>query len=105
MGEPQGLHLSNYVLAETYTLLGRRIGCAQAARDLDLIRASRLHVVHWVQEDLHREALELFRQAERRGPSFTDCTSFALMRRLGLTTAFTFDRDFADAGFQMVPRA
>ena len=32
--------------------------------------------------------------------SFTDCTSFALMRAMGVLEAFTFDRDdFATAGF------
>ena len=35
--------------------------------------------------------------------SLTDCTSMALMRRLGLEAAFTFDRDFRDCGFAMVP--
>jgi hypothetical protein len=34
----------------------------------------------------------------------TDCVSFALMRRHDLNRAFTFDRHFADAGFEVVPR-
>ena len=35
--------------------------------------------------------------------SFTDCTSFNIMRRLGITHAFTFDKHFKSAGFQMIP--
>jgi predicted nucleic acid-binding protein len=35
--------------------------------------------------------------------SLTDCASFELMHRLGIDTAFTFDRDFRDCGFRMVP--
>ncbi len=35
--------------------------------------------------------------------SFTDCTSFALMRRLGLTMALTLDTDFEREGFEVVP--
>jgi hypothetical protein len=31
--------------------------------------------------------------------SLTDAISFAVMRRLGITTAFSFDRDFIRFGF------
>jgi predicted nucleic acid-binding protein len=42
-----------------------------------------------------------------KGISFTDSISFAMMHRLGIRTAFTFDRHFRDAGFQIIatPRA
>ena len=36
--------------------------------------------------------------------SFTDCVSFAMMRRLGIGAAFAFDRHFRDAGFQMITK-
>lgn len=35
--------------------------------------------------------------------SFADCTSFAVMRRLGLTSAITLDSDFACEGFEAIP--
>jgi predicted nucleic acid-binding protein len=38
-----------------------------------------------------------------RDVSFTDCTSFVLMRTLGLQAAFTFDRHFKRAGFKTIP--
>lgn len=34
--------------------------------------------------------------------SFTDAISFAVMERLGISRAFTFDRDFAQYGFTIV---
>jgi hypothetical protein len=43
---------------------------------------------------------QIFVQYADRTFSFTDCTSFALMRTMELTEAFTFDRtDFRAAGF------
>jgi len=33
-----------------------------------------------------------------------DCISFEVMRGLGITTAFTFDRHFAEMGFEVLPQ-
>ncbi len=34
--------------------------------------------------------------------SYTDASSFAVMERLGIGTAFGFDRDFAQYGFRLI---
>jgi len=44
----------------------------------------------------------LARHADKR-LSLADCASFELIDRLGLTAAFSFDRDFRDCGYRMVP--
>jgi predicted nucleic acid-binding protein len=36
--------------------------------------------------------------------SFTDALSFAVMRRMRIERAFSFDRHFALAGFELWPR-
>jgi predicted nucleic acid-binding protein len=35
--------------------------------------------------------------------TLTDCLSFVILRRLGLTTALARDRHFAQEGFVLVP--
>jgi len=58
--------------------------------------------VVWVGADLHAAAVAAHLQALRRRSSLVDHVSFELMRRRGLRTALALDRDFADAGFELV---
>ena len=48
-------------------------------------------------------AWELFCNRTDQKYSFTDCTSFTLMHRLGLDTALALDTDFAAENFTVVP--
>jgi predicted nucleic acid-binding protein len=41
--------------------------------------------------------------ANRRQLSLVDCVSFEMMRRLGIKTAFTYDRHFSEQGFECLP--
>lgn len=41
-----------------------------------------------------RWAWEIFRQHQDKRFSFVDCTSFAIMKRIGMQIAFAFDEDF-----------
>ena len=49
------------------------------------------------------KARDLFFQYSDKDLSFTDCTSFAVMRDMRLTQALTTDRHFRQMGFQVVP--
>ena len=54
---------------------------------------------------LFREALALYRQRQDKEWGLTDCSSFVIMRRLGLTESLTFDHHFEQAGFVALLRA
>jgi predicted nucleic acid-binding protein len=45
--------------------------------------------------------VELLASRGKRGLSLVDCTSFVLMRRLGVETALAFDEDFRGEGFRV----
>ena len=91
----------NYVLVEAAALVHRRLGPA-ATRALleDLLLPVE---VIWVDRDLHRRAESALLAAARRRLSLVDWTSFEVMRRLGVRSAFAFDRDFAAEGFALIP--
>ncbi|HLF19451.1 MAG TPA: PIN domain-containing protein [Bacteroidota bacterium] len=91
---------TNFVLDEAYTLLRREAGHHIAVELGEEVRASQiLRVVH-IGRNLQEEAWELFKSRDSTlNWSFTDCTSFIVMRRLQIQEAITFDHDFEQAGF------
>lgn len=91
----------NYLLLEAGTLIQSRLGLA-AARLFHLEIAPVLQI-QWVDERIHRTAVAMALAAERRKLSVVDCVSFLIMRELGITRAFTFDRHFAEQDFELVP--
>ena len=95
----QRLATSNLVLDELFTLLGRRAGYGFAAERARRIYGSgRLDILRPTVDD-ELAALELFERYADQHASFTDCVSFALMKRHRLRRVFTFDRQFGLAGF------
>lgn len=95
---------SNFVLDETFTWLGRRASYPFAAqRARALLHSAALTILRPEAED-EEKAVDLFDKFADQQVSFTDCISFVLMRRNRLERAFTFDRHFKSAGFEVVPK-
>ncbi len=102
-GRRGSLTTSDYVLDETITLLRMRKGVGPALGFLDKVLASEsVHLV-WVDPAVFHEAAVLMKESGARKWSFTDCTSFAVMRQLGVKEAFAFDENFGEAGFNRLP--
>ena len=104
-GKVGRLITTDYVLDETLTLLRKRTGPEAARRFLDGLEASRSVQVVWVGQNHFNVAKAEFLDQGSRAWSFTDCTSFAVMRELGIACAFAFDGDFLEAGFEVRPRS
>jgi predicted nucleic acid-binding protein len=92
---------SNYVLLETTALLQHRFGI-EAVR---LFESDILPIIEiaWVDEIIHQQGMSTLLVANRRELSLVDCTSFELMRRMGVEAAFTFDPHFREQGFMVLP--
>ncbi len=98
---PAAFLTSNYVVLEATALVQNRLGIAAVS----LLHEEILPVIRqeWVDPPLHQRAVAALLAARRWDVSLVDYTSFELMRRSGLRTAFTFDRHFAEQGFEVVP--
>jgi len=88
---------TNFLVDETYTLMLARLGYRFAVRFLDELRASSLTIVRIEPRDEH-QAEQILRQFDDKRFSYTDATSFAVMERLGIEAAFTFDKNFTEYG-------
>jgi len=94
---------SDYVIDEALTLLRFRAGHREAVEFGKWVLQSPLVKVVRVDENIWRAAWEIFAKYADKAFSFTDCTSFAIMLRLGITNAFAFDHNFEQMGFILLP--
>lgn len=94
---------TDYVADETLTLLRLRLGlaCAEAWwRQVDSSSRVRWESISPPRTDKARDWFFRHRDKEY---SFTDCTSFVVMRELRLRDALTTDPHFTQAGFLRKP--
>jgi uncharacterized protein len=100
---------TNLVVAETHALALRRLGRSQAARLLNEIDDSATVgglIYVRVQSEDEARARQIIRQYDDKDFSLTDATSFAVVERLRIPYAFTFDRNFTQFGLDVLsPRS
>ena len=92
---------TNFILAETHALLLARAGRSTAGRVLGEIDRGATVVVRLSARD-ERRAREILSRYDDKDFSFTDATSFAVMERLRISVAFTFDLDFQQFGLAVL---
>lgn len=92
---------TNFILDETFTLIRTKCGYEDSIEFHDGL-SKNFEGLSIVRVELDDEILawEYFLNPWSK-LSFTDCTCFAVMKRLGLEYAATFDNHFAKAGFKV----
>jgi predicted nucleic acid-binding protein len=101
-GERRALVTTEWVLAETVTLLKARGAVDHALALGAALQDGRLGLL--VESTAERRARAWGRFERHRGlrVGWVDCASFAVMDELGLRTFFGFDDDFVRAGFEQL---
>ncbi|MCX8155750.1 MAG: PIN domain-containing protein [Verrucomicrobiae bacterium] len=92
----QGFVFTSFILAETYAYFSRSLKMRLQILD----DAEKNPVMRWepVLAEDEQEARRLLRRYADKSFSYCDAVSFALMRRLGLERAATFDKHFRQIG-------
>lgn len=94
---------SNFVFDETVTLCRRKLGYGAACLVGEALRDSEVADVVRVTPQDENSAWKLFLDRDDKVYSFTDCTSFVLLRRLKLGHVLALDDDFRREGFTTLP--
>jgi predicted nucleic acid-binding protein len=90
---------------EIITLALDRLGYRQALVLGEKLWSGQLARLVYISKADQRAAWNLFKKYDDKEFSFTDCTSFVVMERLGLLHAFAFDEHFEQVGqFIRLPR-
>jgi len=67
------------------------------------IKTSKITKIVKIDEEIFNKAWEIFKKYKDKLWSFTDCTSFVIMKKIKIKTAFTFDKHYKQAGFNIIP--
>jgi predicted nucleic acid-binding protein len=94
------LFTTNLVLVETHALVLARLRRPDlAARIITELYNSKQTLLVRATEADERRALTILTRYQDKAFSFTDATSFAVMERLRIQYAFSFDTDFQQYGW------
>ena len=94
---------TDYVIDETLTLLRVRLRLAAAEAWWAQIEGSSRLRWEWIGMARAEKARDVFFRHRDKSYSFTDCTSFVVMKELKLKQALTTDRHFRQMGFEDLP--
>lgn len=92
------------VLMEFLNGASKRAGKKIALELKRRIISSKFVMIENETEEDWEKAWQIFEKFnDQNGMDLIDCLSFAIMERMGIKEAFTFDRDFEIYGFKKVP--
>lgn len=94
-----GLVTTEWIILELADGLAASLGRSSLFRTRQSLLNDARHLLVPLEMGLYEEGLRQFQSHGDKQWSLTDCISFAVMRREGLTDALTADRHFVQAGF------
>ncbi|MBN1167771.1 MAG: type II toxin-antitoxin system VapC family toxin [Methanospirillaceae archaeon] len=94
--------ISNFIIDEIYTLLLTKANLSTALFVVEYLIKE--WIIKHVETEDEDKALNILRSSIDKTYSYTDATTFALMERLKIGSAFSFDNHFFQYGLIVYPR-
>ena len=96
------IYTSDYCIDETITTILARGNHKQSVLAGEALFTSKVIKIVHVCPDYLQAAWELYQKYKDKRFSFTDVTSFVIMKNLNIKKAFAFDREFIQAGIELI---
>lgn len=95
------LILTDYILDEAITTIKAKMGHDISVKAGEFILQTQAIELIWLDQELKLRAWEYFKRHEDKSYSFTDCTSFVLMKEMRISHYLSLDKHFEQAGFRL----
>lgn len=95
------LYTSDYIIDETITVIQARGGYQQSLVVGEVFFTSKIIEIVSVFPDHFHAAWQLHKKYQDKEFSFTDLTSFSIIKTLNIGKAFAFDKHFQQAGIEL----
>ena len=96
------MYTSDYVIDETITTILVRGNHKQSVMAGEALWESDLINIAHVAPDYLQETWKLYKKYKDKKFSFTDVSCFTIMQNLNIKKAFSFDREFVQAGIELI---
>lgn len=96
------IYTSDYCIDETITTILARGSHRQSVLAGEALFASKIIKIVHVCPAYLSAAWELYQKFKDKRFSFTDVTSFVIMKDFNIKRAFAFDREFVQAGIELI---
>lgn len=97
------IYITNYIFDEIITLVLARAGHEKAVYVGEILQNSPQIEKVWITPRDERQAWELFVARKDKAYSFTDCTSFVVMKIIKISKCLSLDDHFKQEGFACIP--
>lgn len=101
--EPIIFYTSNYVFAESITVISQKINQHAAIEFIKNTKSSQSMItIKWILESVEQLAIEIFAKQTSKNVSFVDCTNMAIMKYHQMDYLFSFDSIYKKNGFKLI---
>lgn len=96
------IYTSDYIIDESITTILGRASHSQSVIAGDSLFTSKIISRVYVSPEYFQRSWELYKKYTDKEFSFTDVTSFTIMKDLNIRKVFSFDEEFEQAGFEVL---
>src|SRR3954469_9561888 len=94
---------SNYVFAESVTVISMYMGHAAAVRFIDAMRSDESdYLLQRATDVIGEVAIQIFKEQTSKNTSFVDCTNMAFLKQFHMDAIFSFDGVYKKNRFLLV---